>query len=237
MIKRDSITKATVRTRLFSSCLNVLSLLIGGAAVFAMSIHNPLASKASVNDTLPDLLPRDEEITLALSAAPEHLQAGAAVYVWERGGYVKAREGTNGFTCMVLKVGNVLGPICYDAEGTRTTLHRELLRAKLIEQGLNADEVGSRIKAAYDDGTLKAPAKHGVAYMLSENFERRDPVSGEVKQMFPPHIMFYAPYLTNADLGFKDGQIGNKEYPWLLREGEPNAYIIVVPKLVKGGTN
>jgi len=41
---------------------------------------------------------------------------------------------------------------------------------------------------------------------------------------FPPHVMFYAPYLTNADLGSD----GNPEGPaFVVEEGTPHALIIV----------
>ncbi len=47
---------------------------------------------------------------------------------------------------------------------------------------------------------------------------------------FPPHVMFYAPYLTNADLGL-DGTIGPDGNPaapaFVAGEGTPNALIIV----------
>lgn len=51
-------------------------------------------------------LPPADEIQLALSAAPEHLRAGAAVYVFGKSGYQKVRNGMNGFTCLVNRDGN-----------------------------------------------------------------------------------------------------------------------------------
>ena len=50
---------------------------------------------------LPELLSRKKEVALALSAAPEHLRRGAAVYALEQNGFVKVRDGSNGFTCIV----------------------------------------------------------------------------------------------------------------------------------------
>jgi hypothetical protein len=47
---------------------------------------------------------------------------------------------------------------------------------------------------------------------------------------FPPHVMFYAPYLTNADLGL-DGALGPDGNPggpaFVAGEGSPHALIIV----------
>ncbi len=39
--------------------------------------------------------------------------------------------------------------------------------------------------------------------------------------------MFYAPYMTNADIG-ATGKDPNA--PWILNEGSPHAYIIVVTR-------
>ena len=47
---------------------------------------------------------------------------------------------------------------------------------------------------------------------------------------FPPHVMFYAPYLTNADLGLDSalGPDGNPVGPvFVAGEGSPHALIIV----------
>jgi hypothetical protein len=42
---------------------------------------------------------------------------------------------------------------------------------------------------------------------------------------YVPHLMFYAPYLKGADLGFSDqGQSGQ---PFLINEGRPDAMVIV----------
>src|SRR5215475_13009758 len=73
------------------------------------------------------LLPQEEEIQLALEAAPEHLRAEATVYVFGMNGYRKVRTGTNGFTCLVNRDGNQRGdddlkPTCWDPEGSRTII-------------------------------------------------------------------------------------------------------------------
>jgi hypothetical protein len=46
-------------------------------------------------------LPREEKIKLAESAAPPEISGKATVYILERSGYVKVRDGSNGFTCFV----------------------------------------------------------------------------------------------------------------------------------------
>ena len=115
-----------------------------------------------------------------------------------------------------------------DAEGTRTFLPRYLKVAEWRAQGKSPDEIKLLVADAFAKGIFQPPAKPGVDYMLSrENFTPN--AKGEVVH-FPPHIMFYAPYLTNADLG-SDGPLGpdgNPEGPaFVAGEGAPHALIIV----------
>src|SRR5712692_5804708 len=54
-----------------------------------------------------DLLPRDLEIQLALSALPPHLRDNATVYVLNpEKGFEVARQGTNGFHALVARTGD-----------------------------------------------------------------------------------------------------------------------------------
>jgi hypothetical protein len=90
-------------------------------------------------------LPREERIKLAESAAPPEISGKATVYVLERTGYAKVREGTNGFTCFVHRQAPVnLEPTCFDAEGSATqTLGLQAgwtpLRKRLILRFLGND--------------------------------------------------------------------------------------------------
>jgi hypothetical protein len=42
----------------------------------------------------------------------------------------------------------------------------------------------------------------------------------------PPHLMFYAPYATDKDIGSPPGAAN---MPRVIRAGQPDAYIIVIP--------
>src|ERR1700752_5202549 len=68
-------------------------------------------------------LPREERIKLAESAAPPEISGKATVYVLERSGYVKVRDGSNGFSCFVDRQTPLnQEPTCFDAEGSETPL-------------------------------------------------------------------------------------------------------------------
>ncbi|MFQ5638362.1 MAG: hypothetical protein ACE5IR_10260 [bacterium] len=125
---------------------------------------------------LPELLPRALEMELALSAAPAHLRAEATVYILQRGGYVKAQEGSNGFTCIVLR--NVLRdelildqrifvPVCYDQSYANALLQKFLDTARYIEEGLDKDEIRSRIAEGFRVGKYKPMQGVAISYMLS----------------------------------------------------------------------
>ena len=151
----------------------------------------------------------------------------AAVYVLEGSGYVKVRDSQNGFTAIVdHSVPTADGPRCMDAEGTRTHLPRILKVAELRARGKSGEEIQRFVADAFAKGIFQPPARPGVDYMLST--ENRVRKREGVMVPYPPHVMFYAPYLTNADLGVELGPDGNPSGPaFVAAEGTPHALIIV----------
>jgi hypothetical protein len=177
---------------------------------------------------LPELLPREKEIELALSAAPEHLRTGAAVYVLERKGFVKVRDSTNGFTCIVNRDHPLnQKPVCFDAEGTATVLPKILRVGELLMQGKPMSKIDGDIAEGFRTGKYISPRRPGVAYMLSGDIRNFNPHTGKVES-FPPHVMFYAPNLTNADLGMTpEALASDPSLPFIAYEG-PHAFIIML---------
>ena len=115
-----------------------------------------------------------------------------------------------------------------DAEGTRTLLPRALKVAELRAQGKSPDEIKRLVAEAFAKGVFQPPTRPGVDYMLST--ENLVPNTRGIVVPFPPHVMFYGPYLTNADLG-SDGDLGPDGTPagpaFVAGEGTPHALIIV----------
>jgi len=172
---------------------------------------------------------REKEIAVALSSCPASVANKAAVYVLEKSGYVKVRDSQNGFTAIVQHaLPNSQDPQCMDAEGTRTFLPRYLKVAELRAQGRSPEEIRRFVADAFAKGIFQAPTRPGVDYMLSK--ENLTPNAKGAVVPFPPHLMFYAPYLTNADLGL-DGTLGSDGNPvgpaFVAGEGSPHALIIV----------
>jgi hypothetical protein len=168
---------------------------------------------------------RDKEIALALEAAPPSLTSKAGVWVHDKTGYVKARDSQNGFVCVVdHRIPTAVEPQCMDAEGVKTFFPKYQLVASLRAKGKPEPDIRKAVKAAFADGTFKAPARPGVIYMMSShNVVTIDEDKG-IAAPFPGHLMFYAPNLTSADLG-SDGTPASPLF--VVDEKTPHALMIV----------
>ena len=196
--------------------------LLGLTALIAVSL-SAAAQSTQAAGSQPPLMDRQKEIALALSACPPSMATKAAVYVLDKSGYTKVRDSQNGFTAIVQhSQPTSREPQCMDAEGTRTFLPRMLKVAELRAQGQSPEEINRFVADAFAKGVFRAPSRPGVNYMLStENLVRDDK---GIVAAFPPHVMFYGPYLTNADIG-SDGNPGGPAF--VAGEGSPHALIIV----------
>jgi hypothetical protein len=174
-------------------------------------------------------LPREDRIKLAESAAPPEISRKATVYLLERSGYTKVRDGTNGFSCFVDRQTPWNSePTCFDAEGTATTLPTRLFTEAERAKGKNEEQIKTEIDEGYETGRFKPPSKPGIVYMMSDSAFIL--VSGNRLAHVPPHLMFYAPYATDKDIGSPSPAMN---MPRLIREGQPDAYIIVFPAPAK----
>jgi hypothetical protein len=179
-------------------------------------------------------LPRGLEAGLALSALPPHLRADATIFVLDPSkGYVVERPGGNGFTCFVERTDYVraqyrddlLVPICFDPEGTRTIEPVSFDVARIRAEGkVSAQDLKNLIVQRFKDGFYHSPSRPGISYMIAPIMRLyMGPDSKDIATMNMPHYMFYAPNLTNADFG------GGKTfgpYPYLANPG-PHAYMIL----------
>ncbi|MGA7906044.1 MAG: hypothetical protein WCA16_01460 [Candidatus Sulfotelmatobacter sp.] len=170
-------------------------------------------------------LPREDRIKLAESAAPPEISGQATVYVLDRSGYVKVRDGSNGFSCFVDRQTPWNSePTCFDAEGTATTLPTRFFAEQERAKGKSEEQIKAEIDEGYKSGKFKAPAKPGIVYMMSDSVFIL--VQGKLLNV-PPHLMFYAPYAKDKDIGSPPAAAN---MPHLIRAGQPDAYIIVIPR-------
>lgn len=177
-------------------------------------------------------LPREARIKLAESAAPAEISSHATVYLLEHTGYIKVQEGTNGFSCFVDRQTPLNSePTCFDAEGSATTLPTRFYVEEQRTKGKSEEQIKAEIDEGYKRGKYKAPSKPGIVYMMSDSVYILIPGTNKLVHV-PPHLMFYAPYATDKDIGSPPAAAN---MPRLIRAGQPDAYIIVVPGPVEHG--
>src|SRR5258708_5488800 len=164
-------------------------------------------------------LPRDLEIQLALSALPPHLRDNATVYVLNPDkGFEIARKGTNGFHALVARTGDdtfrgswplkeyrddILYPISFDQTGAKAQLRVFLDATEMQAKGTPPGKLKEIIQRRYKTNFYKAPERAGISYMLSPILRTyTNPDQNEdVLTANLPHVMHYAPNLSNQDVG------------------------------------
>ena len=221
---------------------------IQAVAAFAGLLFSLPAS--AQNDQTPrgtnrvEPLPRDLEIQLALSALPPHLREKATVYVLNPGkGFEVARKGTDEFHAFVARTGDdtfrgswpltkyrddILYPISFDQAGVKAQMRVFFDAAEMQANGTPPDELKKIIKDRFKTGHYKAPERAGISYMLSPilrtywNPEESGEESDSVPTVNYPHVMYYAPNVSNEEIG--GGKPGGM-YPFVIMPG-PHGYFI-----------
>ena len=197
---------------------------------------------ADAQTPAPDLS-RDLEIELALSALPPHLRAEATVYVpGDSQEFEVARKGANGFHAFVSRNDpnafhgswphteyrdDILVPIAFDDAGSKAHMPVFIDMAELRAAGTTAEDLKAIINDRYEDGYYRAPDRAGISYMLAPVFRTYvDPEETDlIATMNVPHYMFYAPGVSNEQIG---GKVMS-EYPFMLnRSPAPHGYIIQI---------
>jgi hypothetical protein len=185
-----------------------MSWIAGVAATSLVSIAS--AGPGHADDTTLEAMPPKLEAQFALSAAPPRVREAASVYLLDpTKGYYLARQGASGVTCIVQRTdwempdlrNDVYWPVCYDAVGTMTYLKTIMDAAGMRAQGMSAAAMKAEIERRYGDKTYQVPKKIGVSYMVGPLMRAVGPPDMQVHTMAMPHLMFYAPFVTNADIG------------------------------------
>ncbi|MGB9257026.1 MAG: hypothetical protein WCC25_19445 [Candidatus Korobacteraceae bacterium] len=182
-------------------------------------------------------MPRDQQITLAESAAPAEVSSKATIYVLGPKGYEKAREGTNGFSCFVGRhfvkpTETTIEPQCFDAEGSRTLLLVYLHGEELRSNGKSEAEIKADAASGYKEGRYQYPSKPGFLYMMSSE-NRLRAVTNQSTGIFPPHLMFYAPNMSTQDIGLDTQSLAKSDYLGMTHPGAGDNLIVVIPAASK----
>src|SRR6267143_3099587 len=197
---------------------NVQTLIVIVGLVFTLSANAENNEAPKVMNKI-EPLPRDLEIELALSALPPHFRDNATVYTLNPDeGFEVVHKGTNGFHAFVARTGDdtfrgswaftkyrddILYPISFDEAGTKAQMRVFIDAAEMQAKGTPPEELKKIIQDRYKAKYYKAPERAGVSYMLSPilrtyvNPDQNDSVATSNI----PHIMHYAPNVSNEDVG------------------------------------
>lgn len=215
---------------------NILSSATAIAVRFVLLavLRAPFAATQAPVATTLQSMPRGLETAFALSAAPLHLRDSAGAYLLDPArGYFEARAGTNGFQCLVARTewewpqlafrDDIFIPVCSDAAGAAAWLPVFMDVAAMRAHGDSPQAVYDEVMRRFANGRYHAPARAGVSYMLGPVMRTFSaPSSREPMTMVAPHFMFYAPNVTDADIGGRQGNGG----PFMLSPG-PHGLIFI----------
>ena len=210
-----------------------VSLLFGCTACLAQTGK----SGGSVESLSPRLEKMQQalEVTFAVSALPPHLREDATAYVLDpTNGYVLAKKGTNGFSCIVMRTewswpqlpfrDDIFVPICYDEEGSKKMLPVWMDVAQMRARGLTPKQVYAETMKKFGDGTYEKPARSGISYMTAPLMRTYPaPDATDVMTMALPHYMFYAPNVKDTDIGGKP----RSQYPFVSPQG-PGPHDVII---------
>ena len=196
----------------------------------AMALGLSAASPAHAAEPVLESMPAPLETRLALSALPTALRNEASVYLLDpKSGYRLARQGTSGLACLVERTqwewgelrDDVYVPLCYDAVGTQAHLKVIMDTAALRAQGLSGGALKAEVERRYKSRTYKPPERAGLSYMVAPLMRTNSPPDMKVHTMSMPHLMFYAPGLTNEDIGAKPklADLASLRWPFIDRQG------------------
>lgn len=180
--------------------------LIGSALVLTFFLLSQGTARAA-NTAYPKmapiaqyLLPRDAEIALARSAAPESISRNAEVLILAKDGFEEAVKGSNGFVCLVARSWSadyadpgfwdprLHAPICYNSLAAKSQVPATIERTRVALAGGSQAQMAAAIKAAIASGELPAAEYGSMAYMLSRQAYLNYRVGP-----WRPHLMFFVP--------------------------------------------
>jgi hypothetical protein len=199
-------------------------------AAITSSLIGLSALPSEATETTIEQIPAELETRFALSALPPALRDRATVYLLDpEKGYQLSRHGTSGVACLVERTvwewvdfrNDIYIPLCYDAVGTKAHLRVIIDVATLRARGMSPVALKTEIENRYRNKTYKVPEKAGLSYMVAPVMRAVGPPDMKVHAMSMPHLMFYAPGITNEDIGAVPNlsDFSSLRYPFIDRQG------------------
>jgi len=225
-------------------------MVIAGLLLFSLFASAEDSQTSETTNRIKPL-PRDLEIQLALSALPPHLRDNANVYVLNPDkGFEVARKGTNGFHAFVARTGDdtfrgswrftkyrddILYPVSFDSAGVNAQMRVFFDAAEMQAKGTPPQELKKTMQERVNTGYYKPPERTGMSYMVSPILRTymNPEESDKVYTASIPHVMYYAPNVSNKDIGGATPEIRIEgsgmyvytPYPFIIMPG-PLGYMI-----------
>jgi hypothetical protein len=219
---RNTVERGNILAMKINFVLALIAISLIGTSV-PLGISAPFSE---ATETTIEQMPPKLETQFALSALPPAMREQATVYLLDpKKGYQLSRRGTSGVTCLVERTAweqadfrnDIYVPLCYDAEGSKSFLKVIMDAASLRIQGLSPAALKAEIENRYKNKTYRVPEKAGLSYMIAPVHRTWMLPDGKVHTGSMPHLMFYAPNMTNEDIG----AVPNSSllYPFVFKEG------------------
>src|SRR5215469_9867870 len=204
-----------------------------------------------------EALPRELEIQLALSSLPPNLRDQATVYVLNPDkGFEVAQKGTNGFHAFVARTGDdamrgswpleqyrddILYPISFDRAGADAQMRVFFDIAEMQAKGTPSSELKKIIQDRFKSAYYKAPERAGISYMLSPILRTywNPDKSDSVGTANLPHVMYYAPNVSDKDIGAAVGEAADRPsaYPFVMFHGAHGYMVQMLGEKEKAAIN
>jgi hypothetical protein len=190
-----------------------LALSATGASALLASACTAHAEAKSYPPVSAYQMPKDKEIALARTAAPENISGPATIKLLTPEGFKVEQTGSNGFTCMVMRGFSaptytpemfvdlvydpaVLAPICFSERAAKEVMPYYELRTVLGLQGQSPTNIRKGIEAAYSNGELPKRTAVSFGYMWSAQQNLASGIGH-----WHPHLMIFSPGLSNDMVG------------------------------------
>jgi hypothetical protein len=180
---------------------------IGSALILVFVLMSQGGAQSSESTAYPKmaplsqyLLPRDAEIALARSAAPQSISGNAEILILAKDGFQTAVKGSNGFVCLVARSWSadysdpafwdpkLHAPICYNSLAAKSQVPATIKRTQVALSGGSPVQMLAAIKAGIESGELLAAESGSMAYMMSRQAYLNYRVGP-----WRPHLMFFTP--------------------------------------------
>ena len=181
-----------------------------------------ISANSCTQTAIPD---KDDQIMMAIQAAPENEREGAMVYGYDnKGELVLLREGSNSLICVSDDT---------DREGFQAVCYHKALQPfmtrgrELRSEGKKPQEVFDIREKEAKEGSLQMPDFGATLHLLEGPDGRFDAETGKVVGAFYRYVV-YLPFATAESTGLPLEPIVPGG-PWIMDPGTHRAHIMITP--------